>query len=140
MTNSIRKFKNILLEAHITDGETISKLEANYASHAIGQEQCKYCTHFQAPNSCEIVEGIISPNGWCEYYSPAPITEKWDTATTVAPRERGKFEGKTTAELLQTYNALKKSGPHSKHSTEYGRMRELAFAIRAKTGWGKVSK
>jgi hypothetical protein len=40
--------------------------------------------------------------------------------------------------LLKTYNHLKASGPHKKGSEEYGRMRELAFAIRAKSGWGKV--
>lgn len=66
------------------------------------------------------------------------LDEKWDKPTKVSPAERGKYKGKTKAELLKSYNALKKSGPHSKGSPEYGRMRELAFAIRAKGGWGKV--
>ena len=66
------------------------------------------------------------------------INEKWGTETKVSPEERGKYAGKTKAELLKSYNALKKSGPHPRGSKEYGRMRELAFAIRAKSGWGKV--
>lgn len=66
------------------------------------------------------------------------IEEKWGTQTTVSPSERGKYEGKTKAELLKQYNRLKASGPHHKGSPEYGKMRELAFAIRAKSGWGKV--
>lgn len=66
------------------------------------------------------------------------VDEKWGQATVVSPKEKGKYEGKTKAELLKSYNALKKSGPHKKGSPEYGRMRELAFAIRAKSGWGKV--
>lgn len=66
------------------------------------------------------------------------LDEKWGTETQVSPEERGKYAGKTKAELLKSYRALKKSGPHSKDSPEYGRMRELAFAIRAKSGWGKV--
>lgn len=66
------------------------------------------------------------------------LTEKWGTETRVAPEERGKYHGKTKAELLKSYTALKKSGPHKQGSPEYGRMRELAFAIRAKSGWGKV--
>lgn len=70
----------------------------------------------------------------------AAIQEKWGTETTVSPEERGKYKGKTKAELLKSYNALKKSGPHKKGSPEYGRMRELAFAIRAKSGWGKVGE
>jgi hypothetical protein len=66
------------------------------------------------------------------------LEEKWGVQTTVSPSEKGKYEGKTKAELLKSYNALKKSGPHHKGSKEYGRMRELAFAIRAKGDWGKV--
>lgn len=66
------------------------------------------------------------------------LDEKWGKSTKVSPAERGKYQGRTKAELLKSYNALKKSGPHPKGSPEYGRMRELAFAIRAKTGWGKV--
>jgi hypothetical protein len=64
--------------------------------------------------------------------------EKWGEPTQVSPKEKGKYQGKTKSELLKTYNHLKASGPHKKGSEEYGRMRELAFAIRAKSGWGKV--
>ena len=66
------------------------------------------------------------------------LDEKWDKPTTVSPEERGKYKGKSKAELLTAYNALKNSGPHRRGSPEFGRMRELAFAIRAKSGWGKV--
>ena len=66
------------------------------------------------------------------------LDEKWGEETTVSPSERGKYKGKTVDELRKSYNALKASGPHKKGSPEYGRMRELAFAIRAKTGWGSV--
>lgn len=66
------------------------------------------------------------------------VDEKWGKETKVSPSEKGKYKGKTKAELLKSYNALKTSGPHKKGSKEYGRMRELAFAIRAKSGWGKV--
>lgn len=66
------------------------------------------------------------------------LDEKWGEPTKVSAAEKGKYAGRTKADLLKSYNALKKTGPHSKGSPEYGRMRELAFAIRAKTGWGKV--
>lgn len=68
------------------------------------------------------------------------IDEKWDKETTVSPREKGKYEGKTKAELLKQYNSLKASGPHKQGSPQFGKMRELAFAIRAKGGWGKVKE
>ena len=68
------------------------------------------------------------------------LEEKWAAGGKVNPEERGKYAGKTKAELLKSYNALKKSGPHKAGSPEYGRMRELAFAIRAKSEWGKVKE
>lgn len=68
------------------------------------------------------------------------INEKWGTPTKVSPEERGKYAGKSKAELLKQYNALKKTGPHKKGSPSYGKMRELAFAIRAKSDWGKVGE
>lgn len=66
--------------------------------------------------------------------------ESWDTETKVAPSKRGMFKGKTVANLRKQLRALKKTGPHKKGSSEYIKMRELQFAIRAKTGWGKVSE
>jgi len=69
-----------------------------------------------------------------------PVAEKWDTETKVAPSEQGKYSGKTVEDLRKSLVALKKSGPHTKGSKEYGRMKELQFAIRAKTGWGKVDE
>lgn len=75
---------------------------------------------------------------YLDLVSESNLEEKWGKPTTVSPEERGKYSGKSRAELLTAYNALKKSGPHKKGSPAYGRMRELAFAIRAKGGWGKV--
>ena len=68
------------------------------------------------------------------------IAEAWDTETKVAPSKQGMFKGKTVAALRKQLRVLKKTGPHKKGSSEYTKMRELQFAIRAKTGWGKVSE
>lgn len=68
------------------------------------------------------------------------LDEKWGVSTTVSPSEKGKYTGKSLADLRSSLAALKKSGPHKQGSPEFGRMRELQFAIRAKTGWGKVGE
>lgn len=68
------------------------------------------------------------------------VEEKWKEPAKISPTEKGKYEGKTKTELLKQYNALKASGPHRKGSADYGKMKELAFAIRAKTGWGNVKE
>jgi hypothetical protein len=30
--------------------------------------QCDGCSLFQAPNSCQVVDGTISPTGWCKLW------------------------------------------------------------------------
>lgn len=42
------------------------------------------------------------------------VDEKWGKPTTVSPEERGKYKGRSKAELLKQYNALKARGPHNK--------------------------
>jgi hypothetical protein len=32
-------------------------------------QKCDECVYFQAPNKCGIVDGDISPNGWCVAYT-----------------------------------------------------------------------
>jgi hypothetical protein len=32
-------------------------------------QKCGDCTYFQAPGSCGVVDGKISPNGWCMLYN-----------------------------------------------------------------------
>lgn len=125
--------KNIK-EAH----NKITKAQAEYVNHSEGNQRCGNCNMYRDPNTCTLVEGYIYPEGWCKFWRARQLEEKWGTETKVSPEERGKYAGKTKAELLKSYNALKKSGPHPRGSKEYGRMRELAFAIRAKSGWGKV--
>ena len=140
--NVLRRYIDIINEMNdLNEIHHLGKLsqgEAGYMQQSMGNERCGTCEHFVKPNECQIVEGPISPMGWCDYYDDNDLYEKWGTETTVSPSERGKYKGKTKEELLKAYNALKKSGPHHRGSPEFGRMRELAFAIRAKSGCGGV--
>lgn len=142
MYNPLRKYIDIVNEmndlSEINNIQKMSQQEAGYVPRTTGSSRCGTCEHFIQPNGCQIVAGAINPMGWCRYYDDNDMNEKWGTETEVSPSERGKYKGKTKNELLKSYNALKKSGPHKKGSPEFGRMRELAFAIRAKSGWGGV--
>lgn len=68
------------------------------------------------------------------------LNEKFGKEASVDPEKKGMFKGKTKAELQKQYNKLKASGPHKSGSAENTKMKELAFAIRAKSGWGKVQE
>jgi hypothetical protein len=35
-------------------------------------KQCNLCLHFQAPNSCRVVDGEINPGGYCVLFAKKP--------------------------------------------------------------------
>ena len=41
---------------------------ASYQTSPKGDAKCETCSHFQAPSSCDLVDGPISPNGWCSLF------------------------------------------------------------------------
>ena len=49
--------------------QKVSQATAQYQSSPKNGQQCSTCTHFQAPSSCQIVDGTISPSGWCALYT-----------------------------------------------------------------------
>lgn len=40
-----------------------------YQDKPQGDQQCDNCIHFEAPSACKIVEGSISPKGWCAVWA-----------------------------------------------------------------------
>ena len=42
-----------------------SKEAMKYQEKPNGNMQCDNCSQFVAPNSCKVVEGTISPTGYC---------------------------------------------------------------------------
>jgi hypothetical protein len=55
----------------------LTQAAARYQDQPKGNENCASCPYFIIPNSCVLVEGEISPNGWCPIY------------TTFSPLDRG---------------------------------------------------
>ena len=47
----------------------MSKKQAGYIIRKkYAAQTCAQCIYFISPNDCVIVQGPISPNGWCIYY------------------------------------------------------------------------
>ena len=43
-----------------------SQAQAQYQGHPKGDQKCGNCLNFVAgSNTCKVVEGSVSPNGWC---------------------------------------------------------------------------
>lgn len=50
--------------------QKIAKNLVMYQDHPKDGQMCSICVNFVAPNQCKIVEGDVSPNGWCGAFAP----------------------------------------------------------------------
>ena len=66
------------------------------------------------------------------------VSEKWKQEVHTPESKKGMFKGRSKSDLQSELNSLKASGPHKKGSAAYTKQKELIFAIRAKSNWGKV--
>lgn len=64
----------LLLASSASAANKVSQKLAHYQPQPKGSQRCDNCVQLSAPSSCKIVEGDISPAGWCMLYAPAPKT------------------------------------------------------------------
>ena len=51
--------------------EKMTQQQAQYQDKPNGLYSCGMCTLFEQPNSCKVVEGEISRDGWCKAFAMA---------------------------------------------------------------------
>jgi len=52
------------------DGQQkLSQAVAKYQDQPKGQQSCAVCANFEPPNACKVVQGTISPIGWCQLFA-----------------------------------------------------------------------
>ena len=51
-----------------TAQEKIGQADAKYQGTPKGDQRCDGCMLFQPPNACKVVQGEISPSGWCQLF------------------------------------------------------------------------
>jgi hypothetical protein len=51
-----------------TAQEKISQPDAKYQGTPKGDQRCDGYMLFQPPNACKVVQGEISPSGWCQLF------------------------------------------------------------------------
>jgi len=57
--------------AQQTEAGKLTKAQVQYQDSPKGIAMCATCTLFVAPRACKLVEGDISPSGWCNAYAMA---------------------------------------------------------------------
>ena len=50
--------------------QKVGQPEAKYQGGPKGRQSCSICASFQPPNACKLVQGTISPLGWCLLFAP----------------------------------------------------------------------
>jgi hypothetical protein len=48
--------------------QKLAQQAAQYQESPKNGQQCSTCALFEPPASCKIVDGAISPQGWCKFY------------------------------------------------------------------------
>ena len=56
-------------EDEVPEAEKIPQKDALYQTHPKGPQRCQICLQFKPPNACKIVQGQITPQGWCQYFA-----------------------------------------------------------------------
>ena len=51
-------------------GSKVAQKAVKYQAAPKGKAQCDNCRQWQAPAACKLVDGVISPSGWCSIYAP----------------------------------------------------------------------
>ncbi len=55
------------VRSSLADGK-LPKSQAKYQNAPNGDRRCASCVHFASPSSCDIVDGDVSPQGWCQFF------------------------------------------------------------------------
>jgi hypothetical protein len=50
----------------------MAQKSVNYQDTPKGDQECSNCSLFQEPNACTLVDGEISPKGWCRFWAKKP--------------------------------------------------------------------
>jgi hypothetical protein len=61
----------LLVSSRARASDKMTKAQAEYQGTPNGIYSCATCTLFEAPNSCKVVEGEVSKDGWCKAFAMA---------------------------------------------------------------------
>jgi hypothetical protein len=53
----------------LPEQDRIKKADAKYQDQPKGQQRCEICLQFLPPATCKIVQGPVTPHGWCQFFA-----------------------------------------------------------------------
>jgi len=58
-----------VIPIRVAHAQKVDKASMKYQDTPKDGQHCDQCVYFQPPEACGLVEGTISPNGWCVAYN-----------------------------------------------------------------------
>jgi hypothetical protein len=58
------------IPSNTASAQKLSQRVVAYQDHPEGDKRCDRCAQFQPPTACKIVDGTVSPGGYCKFYTP----------------------------------------------------------------------
>ena len=58
-----------VIQVRPAHAQKASKADMKYQDSPKDGQKCSDCVYFQAPDKCGVVDGAISPNGWCAMFN-----------------------------------------------------------------------
>lgn len=62
----------LLPNAQAGNSGKVSQTQAGYQNSPKGGARCDKCIQFLAPSACKLVDGAVSPTGYCKFFIPRP--------------------------------------------------------------------
>jgi hypothetical protein len=56
-------------DEEIKEADKIKQTEAHYQRYPKGPQRCQICLQYLPPDKCKIVQGLIIPQGWCQFFA-----------------------------------------------------------------------
>lgn len=60
----------VVVTSMAQDAPKLDKKTIMYQDTPKDGQKCSLCVNFEPPDACKIVEGKISPDGWCGAFAP----------------------------------------------------------------------
>ncbi len=58
------------MSSKTASAQKLSQRVVAYQDHPDGDKRCDRCARFQPPAACSIVDGTVSPDGYCTFFIP----------------------------------------------------------------------
>lgn len=58
-----------VIQVRPAHAQKASKADMKYQDSPKDGQKCADCVYFQKPSACGVVEGTVSPDGWCILYN-----------------------------------------------------------------------